>query len=86
MSIKETMVRLTLEDLDKLTQNSEPPQGDGQVGYSMHDLMVTTGCSQATIRTRLRKLKEQGRLSIGREKRDGIDGFGHWVTIYYIKM
>ncbi len=86
MPIKETVVRLTLEDLDRLVLSSEPPKSDKEQGYSLHDLMEMTGCGPSTIRVRLRRLKEQGKLSIGREKREGIDGFGHWVVIYYIKM
>lgn len=75
---------LTLADLDALLAGDEPRQTDGPKGYSMNELMDSTGSCQQVIQMRLRKLKAAGKLHVGTERREGIDGRMHPVPVYFI--
>lgn len=75
---------LTLADIDALLAGEEPQQADGPKGYSMNELMDSTGSCQQVIQSRLRKLKAAGKLRVGTERREGIDGRMHPVPVYFI--
>lgn len=80
----EVSAGLTLADLDALISGNEQPENSGPRGYSMNELMDSTGSCQQVIQARLRKLKAVGKLRVGIERREGIDGRMHPVPVYFI--
>lgn len=85
--VNETVVEVktdwTLADLDALI-DSKQSDTTGRSGFTMRELQASTGKSQETITKRLLALKASGKLSTGKEYREGIDGQMHVATVYYI--
>lgn len=85
--VSETVVTiktdLTLADLDALIGGNSENQHERR-GFTMRELQASTGKSQETVTKRLLALKAIGKLSTGREYREGIDGQMHLATVYYI--
>ncbi len=86
--INETVIKIktdwTLADLDALIGGEQAGGQHERRGFTMRELQASTGKSQETITKRLLALKAAGKLSTGKEYREGIDGQMHVTTVYYI--
>jgi DNA-binding Lrp family transcriptional regulator len=65
-------------------QEAMRPEAGAEAGKSVRELVETTGLSEDRIRTLIRKLQGQGRISVKRAVRTGIDGRAAQVPVYLI--
>ena len=78
-----TKTSWTLSDLDAAIRGDLGSQPNG--GMTLRELCESTGYCCDAISARLRKLKGLGKLTIGHELREGLDGQPHRVPVYYIR-
>lgn len=82
IEVREVAGNWSLADLDALIGGEQTEHKQG--GVTMRELLESTGKCSEVITTRLHRLKAAGKLSVGREYREGIDGLMHVTTVYYI--